>query len=76
VVGRSLLGAVHQMVAQHNANDGLWRIVLIELLSQRKDLNTAVSRLDVGKDVPRVQINPSQGRLSVPQRTFSRAQQR
>jgi hypothetical protein len=54
---------VGRVVVQHDANDGLLRIVLIQSLKQRDELHAAVPVLDVGEDLARVQVDSGQYRV-------------
>ena len=57
-VGCGLLGGVGRVVVQHDADDGLLRIVLVQSIEQRDKLHAAVPVLDVGED-----LSPSAGRF-------------
>jgi hypothetical protein len=62
--GHGLLGDVGRVVVQHYADDGILRVVGIDLLEQSDELNAAVTVLDVGKDVPGMQVDAGHDRHS------------
>ncbi|MEY3124006.1 MAG: hypothetical protein RLZZ573_526, partial [Pseudomonadota bacterium] len=51
------LGDVGRVVVQHDADDGILRVVGIDLLEQSDELNAAVTILDVCKDVSGMQVD-------------------
>uniref|UniRef100_E6PJU9 Uncharacterized protein n=1 Tax=mine drainage metagenome TaxID=410659 RepID=E6PJU9_9ZZZZ len=61
-VRHRLLGDMRAVVVQHDADDGLGRIVFVESAQQRDELHAAVARLDVGDDFPGMQVQRRQDR--------------
>lgn len=61
-VGHRLLRDVRAVVVQHDTDDSLARVVRIQPLQQGDELDTAVTRLDVGDDLSAVQVQRSQDR--------------
>jgi hypothetical protein len=50
------------VVVEHDADDGVWRIVLVQALEQCDEIHAAVPFLDVGEDLSRVQVDSGQDR--------------
>lgn len=59
-VGHGLLGDMGRVAVQHHADDGILGVVLVGKLKQSDELDAAVAIRDIGKDMPRVQVNTSQ----------------
>ena len=58
---------MRRVVVQYHADDCILGGVCIELFEQSDELGAAVAILNVGKDMPRVQVNTSQdGYCAVP----------
>ena len=56
-IGHGLLGDMGRVAVQHHADDGLLEVVLIELLEQVDEFDAWLAVLDLGKDVPRMQVD-------------------
>ena len=66
-VGHRLLGDVGAVVVQHDADNGLARVVRMQAFEQCDELATAMARLDVGDDLAAVQVqrcNDRQGAVA------------
>ena len=58
-IGHGFLGDVRGMVVEHDADDGVRVVVLIQTLEQADEFSAAVARLDFGDDLAGVQIEGS-----------------
>jgi hypothetical protein len=58
--GHGLLRNMRRMVVENHANDGLGRVVSVNILEQRDELDTTVPILGMSENVARVKINPGQ----------------
>lgn len=56
-VGHGFLRDVRRMVVKNHPDDCLWRVVGVDILEQRDELDTAVAILGAGKNVSRIQID-------------------
>ena len=55
-----------RVVVQHDADDGLARVVRIQPFEQRDELHAAVAVFDIGEDVARVRVDAGQDRHGAP----------